>query len=61
MNIKLDIKDLIITCPHITKVTAFIKGTGNRKLRRIFVTKDTVAGVCEKLNKGVKVVIYIHK
>jgi hypothetical protein len=45
----------------MTRVTAYIKGAGNRKLRRIFVTKDTVAGVCVKLNKGAKLVIFIYK
>ena len=30
----------------MTRVTAYIEGAGKRKLRRIFVTKDKVAGVC---------------
>jgi len=42
----------------MTRVTAY---AGNRNLRRIFVTKDAVAGVCEEFNKGAKLVIYIHK
>jgi len=45
----------------MTIVTAYIKGVGNRNFRRIFVTKGAVAGVCEKLNKGAKLLIYIHK
>jgi len=36
----------------MTRVTAYIKGVGNRNLRRIFVTKAAVAGLWEKLHKG---------
>jgi hypothetical protein len=45
----------------MNRFTAYVKVAGNRKLSRIFVTKDKIAGVRAKLNKGAKLIIYIHR
>lgn len=55
------VKDLFNDWFHMSRVTVYVKVAGNRKLSGIFVTKDKIAGVRAKLNKGAKLIMYIHR